>query len=130
MPPCGATKEERSMSPLRLILLLVVGPALLAATLAAADAGAHSPSSRHRYLVERTFPAGALDGLDAATKQRVNANNAELGVAWIHSYANADKTKTYCVYEAPSEAAIRQAADKNGLPVDSVVEIPVDLTPR
>ena len=24
----------------------------------------------HRYLIERTFPAGALKGLDAATKKR------------------------------------------------------------
>ena len=81
----------------------------------------------HRYLVERTFPQGALAGLDAATKAKVNANNASLGVRWVQSYANADKTKTYCVYEGPDEAAIREAATLNGLPVDSVVEIPVDL---
>ena len=33
----------------------------------------------HRYLIERTFPAGALDGVDAAAKQKVNANNKTLG---------------------------------------------------
>lgn len=81
----------------------------------------------HRYLVARTFPPGALDGLDAATKAKVNANNASLGVRWVRSYANADRTKTYCVYEGADEAAIRDAATLNGLPVDSVVEIPVDL---
>jgi len=37
-------------------------------------------SGIHRYLVERTFPAGALDGLDAALKAKVNANNARFGV--------------------------------------------------
>lgn len=83
----------------------------------------------HRYLIERTFPAGALEGLDAATKERVNANNASVGVRWLRSYANADKTKTYCVYEGPSEDAIRQAAALNALPVDSIVEVPVDLAP-
>lgn len=83
----------------------------------------------HRYLVERTFPAGALEGLDAATKAKVNANNASVGVRWVQSYANADKTRTYCVYEGPNETAIRQAATLNGLPVDSVTEIPVDLDP-
>jgi len=83
----------------------------------------------HRYLIERSFPAGALDGLDAATKEKVNANNASLGVRWLHSYANADKTKTFCVYEGPSEAAVREAAMLNALPVDSVMEIPVDLSP-
>ncbi len=64
----------------------------------------------HRYLVERTFPPGALDGLDAATKKKVNANNATVCVRWIQSYASADKTKTFCVYEGPSEAAVRKAA--------------------
>ena len=48
----------------------------------------------------------------------------------MHSYANADKTKTYCVYEGPDEAAVRKAASLNALPVDSVTEIPVDLEPK
>ncbi|HKU15585.1 MAG TPA: DUF4242 domain-containing protein [Steroidobacteraceae bacterium] len=84
----------------------------------------------HRYLIERTFPAGALAGLDAATKAKVNTNNASVGVRWVQSYANADKTKTFCVYEGPSEAAVRKAAELNGLPVDSVMEVPVTLLPK
>src|SRR5215475_1525091 len=84
----------------------------------------------HRYLVERTFPAGALDGLDAAIKAKVNANNAKYGVHWVMSYANAAKTKTYCVYEGPDEAAIRKAATANQLPVDSITEVPVTLLPK
>lgn len=36
----------------------------------------------HRYLVERTFPAGALAGLDTATKEKVNAKNTSVGVRW------------------------------------------------
>ena len=82
-----------------------------------------------RYVVERSFAAGALDGLDHATKSAVNARNAELGVRWVTSYANADRTKTYCIYEGPSEAAVRGAAASNGLPVDRIVEVPVDLVP-
>ena len=88
------------------------------------------PKPAHRYMIERTFPAGALDGLDAAGKVQVNANNAALGVQWVGSYANADKTKTFCVYEGPSEQAIRDAAAKNGIPADLVTEVPVDLLPR
>ena len=105
-----------------LIATLFVMPAI-------ADETASTDPSVHRYLIERSFPAGALDGLDAATKEKVNANNATLDVRWLHSYANADKTKTFCVYEGPSEDAVRQAAALNGLPVDSVMEVPVDLTP-
>ena len=102
----------------------------VAAEPAAQPAVQKSAPTIHRYLVERTFPAGALDGLDAATKQKVNANNATVGVRWVESFANAQKTKTYCVYEGPSEAAIRKAAALNALPVDSITEVPVTLTPQ
>jgi hypothetical protein len=81
----------------------------------------------HRYLIERTFPPGALDGVDAAAKKQVNEKNATLNVTWEKSYANADKTKLYCVYDGPSEAAVRDAAKLNGLPVDNVVAIPADI---
>jgi Protein of unknown function (DUF4242) len=94
------------------------------------SAAAPAKSSVHRYLVERTFPPGALDGLNAATKKKVNANNATVGVRWVQSYANADKTKTFCVYEGPSEAAVRKAATLNALPVDSITEVPVTLSPK
>jgi hypothetical protein len=93
-------------------------------SLAGAD---NSANGTQRYLIERTFPPGALDGVDAAAKKKVNDNNAKLNVTWEKSYANADKTKTYCVYDGPSEAAVREAARLNGLPVDNVVAIPADL---
>lgn len=38
--------------------------------------------------------------------------------------------KSNCIYEGPSEAAIREAAKLNKLPVDSVTEVPVPLTPK
>jgi Protein of unknown function (DUF4242) len=51
-------------------------------------------------------------------------------VRWVKSYANADETKTFCIYEGPSEAAVRKAAQLNELPVDSVTEVPVTLLPK
>jgi hypothetical protein len=104
--------------------------AVIAAGLASSSfaAGTAEPSQdTHRYLIERTFPPGALDGVDAAAKKKVNANNATLNVTWEKSYANSDKTKLYCVYDGPSEAAVRDAAKLNGLPVDNVTEIPADI---
>jgi hypothetical protein len=98
-----------------------------ALSIAGVALAADPAAASHRYLIERTFPAGALAGVDAAAKQKVNANNSSLDVNWEKSYANAEKTKTYCVYTAPSEAAVRAAAKLNGLPVDSITEIPVDL---
>jgi hypothetical protein len=106
---------------------------LLFGTAAVAIADGASGAAKggvHRYVVERTFPAGALDRLDAALKAKVNANNAKFGVRWVFSYANAAKTKTYCIYEASSEAAIRKAAAANALPVDSITEVPVTLQPK
>jgi hypothetical protein len=113
-------------------LIAVLGSLVLGATLVIAQSppAPAAPSSTHRYLVERTFPAGALDGLNAALKAKVNANNAKFGVHWLMSYSNAAKTKTYCVYEGPSEAAIRKAATATDLPVDSVTEVPVTLLPK
>jgi hypothetical protein len=83
------------------------------------------PSGMHRYMIERTFPAGALAGLDSAAKAKVNATNTQHHAQWVTSYANADETKTYCVYNASDEAAVRAAAKANNIPVDKITEVPV-----
>ena len=107
------------------LLLTVALLALSGPTIAA------TPSTpQHRYVIERTFPKGALDHLDANTKDSVNRTNARFGVHWIMSYANADMTKTYCIYEGPSEKAIREAAKANKMSVDSIAEVPVTLDAR
>ena len=106
---------------------LIAIASLLYVSIAAADPSGAAADATHRYMIERTFPKGALEGLDADTKAKVNANNAKLDVRWIKSFTNVEKTKTYCVYEAPSEAAVRKAAEVNALPVDSVMEIPFDI---
>jgi hypothetical protein len=118
------------MNKLILVLSFLLLTPSFATDEAAQSAASPPKNSVHRYLVERTFPAGALKGLDAATKKKVNANNASVGVRWVESYANADETKTFCVYEGPSEAAVRKAAELNKLPVDSITEVPVTLSPR
>jgi len=121
--------NHRDMTEMKMKTLISILATLICANALAGDA-AQPAQTTHRYVIERTFPAGALEGLDAATKAKVNSNNATVGVRWIQSYANAAKTKTYCVYEGPSEAAVRKAAELNGLPVDSVTEVPVTLLPK
>jgi hypothetical protein len=81
-----------------------------------------------RYLVERTF----VDGLDipindigAKTVAAVVATNADQGVTWVNSYVADDHGKTFCVYDGPSPEAIREVAQRNGLPVDTVTEVRV-----
>jgi hypothetical protein len=81
-----------------------------------------------RYLIERTFPNGlsipiSREGSIACTG--VVDNNAEEQVTWVHSYVGPDRTKTFCIYDGPSEDAIRRAAERNGLPVDRITEVRV-----
>jgi hypothetical protein len=46
-------------------------------------------------------------------------------VTWVHSYVSDDKSKTYCVYDAPNPEAIRKTAGKNSLPVDKITQVTV-----
>ena len=90
----------------------------------AARSGKLAPGM-HRYLIERTFPAGALEGLNSDAKAKVNATNSKFGAQWVTSYANAAKTKTYCIYEGADEAAIRQGRRSQQYPGGQVTEVPV-----
>lgn len=87
-------------------------------------------SGLHRFMIVRTFPPGALAGLNSEGKKAVNACNATFGVRWVYSYANADKTKTFCIYEGPDEKSVRDAATANKIPVDDIIEVPVVLMPQ
>ncbi len=79
------------------------------------------------FVVERQF-ADQLD-LTAEAADGVNRINDEAGVRWLYSFLSADKRKTYCLYEAPSADAIRQAAERAGLPADCVLEMSAVLRP-
>ncbi len=73
------------------------------------------------FLIERQFSdVLELGGAVVAGVQRINA---DVGVNWVYSFLSADRKKTYCLYEAPSAEAIREAARRNGLPADSVIEV-------
>jgi Nickel responsive protein SCO4226-like len=115
---------------LGMFAIFAVSPVFAQAGPAASSAKQTSAPVMHRYLIQRTFPAGALDGLDMATKNKVNATNAKYHVKWVESYATGDKNMTFCIYEAPSEQAIRDAAKANGLPVDQIFAVPVTLMPH
>jgi len=81
-----------------------------------------------RFLVERSFPNGINIPVNEEGSKMclsVVSNNAEDNVTWIHSYVTKDKKKTFCIYDAPSEDAIRKSAKVNGLPVDNIVEVSV-----
>jgi hypothetical protein len=79
------------------------------------------------FLIERRF----AEEFEASTEEadRVNLINDEEGVRWLYSFLAGDKRKSYCLYEAPSVAAIEQAARRAGIPADVIVEVTDTIKP-
>jgi hypothetical protein len=73
------------------------------------------------FLIERAF--AELVPTDPETEAVVKKVNDEIGIQWLFSFLSADKRKTYCLYEAPSAAEIRAAAERLGIPADTIVEV-------
>jgi hypothetical protein len=73
------------------------------------------------FVIERNF-ADQLE-MTKDDADNVVAINADVGVKWLFSFLRADKKKTYCLYEAPSVEAIREAAARAGVPADVIVEV-------
>jgi hypothetical protein len=81
-----------------------------------------------RFVIQRTFPQGLNvipNENGAKALQAIISRNAEKGVTWIHSYVTRDRSRTFCVYDAPDAASIRACAEANGLPVDQITEVRV-----
>ena len=79
------------------------------------------------YLIERNF-AEQLD-LDELNHEGIRLVNDDLGVHWIYSFLSADRKKSYCLYEAPSAEAIREAAARAGMPADVIVPVEQFIPP-
>ena len=73
------------------------------------------------FVIERNFADQLEMTKDDADNTRVV--NEEVGVSWLFSFLSADKKKTYCLYESPSADAIREAAERAGIPADVIVEV-------
>jgi hypothetical protein len=80
------------------------------------------------FLIERNF-AEQL-GVTADAAAAVKRVNDEVGVHWLYSFLSADKKKTYCLYEAVSAEAIREAARQARLPADVIVELNSQIRPE
>ena len=81
-----------------------------------------------RYLVERSFSDGLIIPVtNEGQKTCLNVvnNNSEDNVTWVHSYVSEDKTKSFCIYDAPTPEAVRKSARRNNLPIDKIFEVRV-----
>jgi len=79
------------------------------------------------FIIERNF----ADAIEVDPQDpRIMRVNDDVGVQWLYTFLSADKKKTYCLYEAPSAEAIREAARRLNLPADEIVEVGSPLGPQ
>ena len=81
-----------------------------------------------RFLIERNFAEEVEVTKEAA--DNIRRINDDEGVKWLFSFLSPDKRKTYCLYEAESGEAIREAARRAGLPADIIIELAGELRPE
>ena len=73
------------------------------------------------FLVERNFAERLeLTRGDVSDIVRVDT---DVGITWLFYFLSTDKKRTYCVYEAPSAGAIREAAARLNEPADVIFEV-------
>lgn len=73
------------------------------------------------FLIERSF-AEEVE-VDQAQADQIKRINDEIGIEWLYSFLSADRRKTYCLYEAPSADAIREAARRLNAPADAIIPV-------
>ena len=71
------------------------------------------------FVIERHFAEQIDMTRDRASE--IERINADVGVQWLFSFLSADRKKSYCLYEAPSAEAIREAALRANVPADVIV---------
>lgn len=85
-----------------------------------------------KFIIEREIPkVGSLDAKqlsDAAAKSndalcRIGADD----IQWVESYVGDDKT--FCVYLAKDEDAIRKHARISGFPANKIIEVRTMIDP-
>lgn len=84
-----------------------------------------------KYVIERELPgAGKLSSQEL---QAISQKSCDVlrgmgpQIQWLHSYVTDDKI--YCVYIAPSEALIREHAQKGGFPANRICAIKKVIDP-
>ncbi len=103
-------------------------------TMTAQKTNSGSPTNETQmktYLIERVLPgAGQLtqdDLVGISQKSCSVLDGMGPKIKWLHSYVVADKI--YCVYQAESEALLREHGLKGGFPVTTVMEVGTTISP-
>ena len=84
-----------------------------------------------RYLIERDIAGiGGMSIVELCGAARASNRAIEQldgAVHWQHSYVAGDKT--FCLYLAVNEDAIRKHAELSGIPVGKITEVPQIIDP-
>lgn len=84
-----------------------------------------------KFVIEREIlGAGSLTAQQLQDISRTSCDVlAQMGssIQWVNSFVTADKV--YCVYLAPSEAAVRDHASRGGFPANRVSEVLAVIDP-
>ncbi len=84
-----------------------------------------------KFVIEREMPgAGNLSPQDlqgAAAKSNEVIAGQDHGIQWVESYVTGDKV--YCVYNAPSEALIREHSERSGFPANVINQVATVIDP-
>jgi Nickel responsive protein SCO4226-like len=84
-----------------------------------------------RYVIERDIPGvGSLteqqrEGVAAKSNDALAKLNGK--AQWIHSYVTGNKT--FCIYLAEDEAAVREHAKVSGFPANKITEVASVIDP-
>lgn len=79
------------------------------------------------FMIERNFAEQLAVTPEGAAA--LNLINDEESVRWLISFLSVDKKKTFCLYEASSAEAIREAARRAGIPADTIIEVGEEMVP-
>ncbi len=84
-----------------------------------------------KYVIERQIPGvdkmGASDLSGAAKTSNTALAQLAPKVQWVHSYLAQDKT--FCIYLAENEDAIREHARISGFPANKITEVTGTIDP-
>ncbi|MDB6086689.1 MAG: hypothetical protein JWN43_4570 [Gammaproteobacteria bacterium] len=84
-----------------------------------------------RFMIERDIAGiGGMSVVELCGAARASNQALEKvgkGIQWQHSYVGGDKT--FCIYLADSEEAIRKHGELSGIPVTKITEIPQIIDP-
>ena len=82
-----------------------------------------------RYIIERTTGTLTSQQVEAAGRKSKEVVSGMDDVVWIRSYVSDAAGKIYCEYDAPNEEAVLRHAELAGLPVDTISEVALEISP-